>query len=109
MGDRLIVSLTLDQHVNKGPERPIYKWAERAELLLELKCVDEVIPTANAVDAILAVKPSVFVKGTDYSAGDMWSEPVLKACMEVGAEIRFTKSRKLSATDAIVKVMRARV
>jgi rfaE bifunctional protein nucleotidyltransferase chain/domain len=107
MGDKLIVSLTLDQYIHKGPERPIYKWLERAELLRELKCVDEVIPAAGAVDAIRAIRPGIFVKGTDYSLGDRWSEPVVRACKEVGAQLRFTKCRKLSATDAIIRVMRA--
>lgn len=109
MGDYLVVSLTLDEHVNKGPGRPIYKWWDRHELLMELDCVDAVFPTARAIDAIRAVRPHVFVKGIDYQNGDRWSEEIVRVCEEVGCEIRFTTSGKLSATDAIVKVMGLRV
>ena len=104
MGDVLIVSLTVDECVNKGPGRPIYKWADRAALVRELRCVDNVVPTKNAVDAILTLCPDIFVKGIDYVNGG-WTEDVLSACKQVGAEIRFTSTPKLSASETIRKVM----
>lgn len=104
MGDYLIVSLTLDAHVGKGPHRPIYAWEKRALLLRELRCVDEVVPTENAVDAIRKHRPDIFVKGCDYVSGG-WTEDVISACNEVGAELKFTASRKESASEAIRKVM----
>jgi len=106
MGDKLVVSLTLDEHVNKGPGRPIYKWWDRHDLLIELECVDEIVPVASAMEAIRLVRPAIFVKGRDYANGDRWTEEVERACREVGAELRFTTSAKLSATDAILRVMR---
>lgn len=104
MGDYLIVSLTLDAHVNKGPGRPIYKWGDRAALLRELRCVDMVVPTVNAVDAIRLFRPDIFVKGADYVAGG-WSEDVIGACKEVGTELRFTTTPKMSASETIRKIM----
>ena len=104
-GDLLLVSLTVDQAVNKGPGRPIYTWEERAKVLRALKFVDSVIPTRNAVEAIRMVRPDVFVKGIDYSNGDMWTEDVDAACKEVGAKLQFTTTQKKSATDAIEKAM----
>lgn len=100
MGDLLIVSLTLDENVNKGPGRPLNTWEDRALLLKELRCVGAVIPTHNAVDAIRRIKPSIFVKGIDY-VGGKFSEGVIEACLEVGAEIRYTTTPKMSATDLI--------
>ena len=100
-----MVSLTVDQAVNKGPGRPIYTWEERAKVLRALKFVDSVIPTRNAVEAIRMVRPDVFVKGIDYSNGDMWTEDVDAACKEVGAKLQFTTTQKKSATDAIKKAM----
>ena len=107
MGDYLIVSLTLDEHVNKGPGRPLYPWAERAAVLLALRCVDEVIPAEGSVPAILAVRPDIFVKGIDYANGWNWLERVEEACREVGAELRFTKAPKQSVTDVIRRTMKA--
>lgn len=104
MGDYLIVSLTLDEHVGKGPGRPIYTWSDRAALLRELRCVDQVVPTANAVDAIRLFRPHIFVKGSDYAAGG-WTEDVVGACKDVGTELRFTTSPKMSASETIRKIM----
>lgn len=101
MGDFLIVSLTLDENVNKGPGRPVNVWADRYECLRELRCVGSVIPTASAVDAIRRVKPAIFCKGIDYAGGDRFSEGVVQACLDVHAELRFTTSPKMSATEII--------
>ena len=102
MGARLVVSLTLDDHVNKGPGRPVYTWNERAAVLRALRCVDEVVPSRNAWEAIESVRPNVFVKGIDYA--DHGLLPERQACALVGAEIRFTRSPKLSASETIKKV-----
>lgn len=97
MGEWLIVSLTLDEHVNKGPGRPINTWADRALVLRGLRCVSAVIPTANAVNAIRTVKPAIFVKGIDYAGGDRFTEDVQRACLEVGAKLHYTTTPKQSA------------
>ena len=110
MGDYLVVALTLDEHVNKGPGRPIYKWCDRHDILAELDCVDAVFPSARAIDAIRAVRPHVFVKGIEYKNGDIWAEDIVKVCEEVGCEIRFTKAEKLtSTTETIAKILNVRV
>ena len=41
--DVLIVSLTADRHVNKGPGRPIFSEKLRAEMVASLACVDFVV------------------------------------------------------------------
>lgn len=105
MGDKLIVALTHDAFVNKGPNRPINNWAARAEVLRELRCVDEVIGSDSAMAAIRLLKPTYFVKGADYADGAHWTEDVLAACEEVGTLIKFTTTTKISATDIIRKAM----
>lgn len=105
MGDILIVSLTLDANVNKGPGRPVNAWEDRRELLMDLRCVHSVVPTATACDAIRAVRPDIFVKGIDYVGGKAFSENILTACREVGAEIRYTQSEKRSATEIIKRAL----
>jgi rfaE bifunctional protein nucleotidyltransferase chain/domain len=101
MGTRLIVSLTADESVNKGPGRPLYKWADRASVLRALRCVSEVIQTYSAVQAIRRVQPDIFCKGIDYAGMDRFTEDVVAACREVGAAIRFTSAPKQSVTEII--------
>lgn len=105
MGDYLIVALTVDAFVNKGPGRPINHWPERAEMLRELRCVDEVITARSSCEAIRAVRPTIFVKGIDYALGDRFTEDVAGACKEVGAELKFTSSAKRSAKEIIRKAI----
>ena len=68
-GDILIVTVTGDHFVNKGPGRPVFTHFMRAEMLASLECVDYVgindNPTAENV--LEAVRPSIYVKGSDYA------------------------------------------
>ena len=41
-GDMLIVTLTTDRFVNKGPDRPVFVEKLRAEMIAALECVDYV-------------------------------------------------------------------
>lgn len=105
MGDRLFVALTADERVNKGPGRPINLWRDRAEMLREWRCVDVVIKSASAIDAIQLIKPDIFVKGIDYAGGKAWTEDVVALCERLGVQLRFTTSPKRSATDMIKRTM----
>ena len=104
MGDTLIVALTEDHMVNKGPDRPFNIWSDRAKVLIALESVDQVIQTSSACEAIRTVKPDIFVKGIDYIGGDNFTEDVKAACYEVGAEIRYTDTVKRSASEIIRKI-----
>ena len=68
-GDALLVTVTDDAFVNKGPGRPVFTAALRAEMLGALAYVDAVAinraPTAENV--IAAIRPDVYVKGSDYA------------------------------------------
>ena len=67
-GDRLVVTITPDRYVNKGPTRPIFTDVIRAEAIAALDSVDYVAinnwPTA--VELINLLKPNYYVKGSDY-------------------------------------------
>ncbi|MCG8591187.1 MAG: PfkB family carbohydrate kinase [Proteobacteria bacterium] len=67
-GDVLVVTLTGDRHVSKGPGRPVFHQDMRAEALAALACVDgvAVVEAANGVEAIRAIAPDVYAKGSDY-------------------------------------------
>ena len=98
-GDRLIVSVTDDEHVRleKGAGRPAFTQDERAEVIRCLRMVDGVIIVGGAMDALTRVNPDVFVKGPDYK--DRIKPEHDQYCREHGIEIRFTEGRKYSSAS----------
>lgn len=68
LGDILVVSVTGDQFVNKGPNRPIFDLQKRMQMLASLECIDLVFPnfSKNAIDALKFVKPNIYCKGDEY-------------------------------------------
>ena len=67
-GDILVVSITADKYVNKGPNRPVFPAPLRSEMLAALECVDfvAVVDDPSAEPAISVIKPTVYVKGGEY-------------------------------------------
>jgi rfaE bifunctional protein nucleotidyltransferase chain/domain len=68
-GEVLIVTVTGDEYVNKGPGRPVFTEGLRAESLAALDCVDFVgiNQTQTAINLIARIRPNVYVKGSEYS------------------------------------------
>ena len=66
LGDVLIVAVTKDEHVNKGPGRPAFPLDERMAIIRALAIVDEVIPSVTGLEAVKQVKPDIYVKGKEY-------------------------------------------
>ena len=106
-GDVLVVTLTPDRFVNKGPGRPVFNERLRMETLAALEAVDFVglneWPTA--VETIRRVKPAVYAKGKDYAdpAADV-TRKILdeeKAVRSVGGEIRFTDTDLYSSSTLV--------
>jgi rfaE bifunctional protein nucleotidyltransferase chain/domain len=67
-GDILVVTLTADQFIKKGPDRPVFPSELRAEMIAALEIVDfvAVVEDPSALPAIEAVKPDVYIKGGEY-------------------------------------------
>ena len=108
-GDCLVVTLTPDKYVNKGPGRPVFNETLRAETLASLAAVDYVAINKwkTAVETIKTVKPSVYVKGSDYAApeedltGGILRE---KAAIEAaGGRLHFTDELTFSSTELLNK------
>ena len=106
-GDILVVSITEDKYVNKGPGRPIFNEKIRAETLAAIEFIDFVTinyaPTA--VPAIEKIKPNFYVKGQDYKnasddiTGEIYNE---KATAEkFGGKLVFTEEIQFSSSNLI--------
>lgn len=108
-GNILIVTITPDKYVGKGPGRPVFNQHLRAESIASLECVDYVgvneWPTA--VETIKKIKPHVYAKGSDYAApetditGGIFHEK--DAIESVGGRIHFTSEITFSSTELLNK------
>lgn len=71
LGAALCVGLNSDASVRrlKGAPRPVVPQAERAEMLLGLRCVDfvEIFDDDTPLQLIMALRPDILVKGGDWS------------------------------------------
>jgi D-glycero-beta-D-manno-heptose 1-phosphate adenylyltransferase len=69
--DRLVVAINDDRSVAslKGPHRPILSAVDRAEIVAAVRGVDYVtiFPEMNVTPLLLALRPDVHCKGTDYT------------------------------------------
>ncbi len=107
LGDILVVTVTPDRFVNKGPGRPVFSQEERALMLSALQVVDFVAITDSptAVDAITAIRPDIYVKGPDYTdssndiSGNISVEE--KTVESVGGRIYFTRAPAMSSSRII--------
>lgn len=106
-GDKLIVSITPDRFVNKGPGRPAFTEKLRLEQLASLACVDYVIlnDTPDAISVIKMVQPHIYVKGDEYRdhAADVTGKiSEERAAVEsVGGEISYTDDIVFSSSELI--------
>ena len=70
LGDALVVAINSDRSVRelKGPDRPVFDEAERAEILAALRQVDYVVvfDDISPRSLITQLLPDVLVKGGDY-------------------------------------------
>ena len=106
-GDILIVTITADLFVNKGPGRPVFNQQLRAELLSALEYVDYVgiNHAADAVTIIRSVRPTTYVKGSDYenSDADVTGKIALEreAVEQNGGKLVFTDGITFSSSHII--------
>jgi rfaE bifunctional protein kinase chain/domain/rfaE bifunctional protein nucleotidyltransferase chain/domain len=107
MGDVLVVTLTEDRFVNKGPHRPAFPAELRAESVASLAAVDYVAISRSplSLDAIRALRPDVYVKGADYrdpekdQTGGIVKE--MEAVRAVGGEVAFTDDIVFSSSTLL--------
>lgn len=107
LGDILVVTLTQDAHVNKGPHRPAFTEALRAEAVAALGCVDFVAVNRwpTAVETIGLLRPDVYAKGGEYreAANDPTGKIVdeVRAVEAAGGHVHFTNGIVFSSSSLI--------
>lgn len=107
--DRLVVAINDDESVRglKGEGRPILCGADRAELVAALRGVDYVVlfPEATVGPLLLALKPDVHCKGTDYSVDTVPERETVRA---YGGRIAIVGDPKDHSTRDLLARIRGR-
>jgi rfaE bifunctional protein nucleotidyltransferase chain/domain len=106
MGDVLVVTLTPDQFVDKGPDRPVFDQGLRAESVAALECVDYVAVNrwSTAEETLRLLLPDYYVKGQEFEklqdkTGKIQKE--VEVVKEIKAEMRFTHEIVFSSSKLI--------
>lgn len=103
MGDIVLVAINDDASVArlKGPSRPVYPAAERAEILLALRWVDgvTVFSEDTPLVTIERVRPDVLVKGAEYGTGEIVGEDFVVA--NGGRVVRYPMRQGHSTSDIV--------
>lgn len=108
-GDLLVVTVTPDRYVNKGPHRPVFSAGLRCEAIAALQCVDYVAVNEwpMAIETIRHLKPDFFVKGSEYieaSKDRTGAIPLERETVEsVGGQMVFTADITFSASNLVNK------
>ena len=111
LGDALVVTLTPDRFVNKGPHRPAFPERLRAEALASLACVDFVAVNEwpTAVETITRLRPHFFVKGVVREAGKRDHTDAIdreeQAVQAIGGQLVLTDEETFSASTLINRFM----
>src|SRR5215213_6672831 len=83
LGDVLLVAINSDRTVRelKGPDRPVFDQAERAEILAALRAVDYVtiFDDVSPRSLIAELLPDVLVKGGDYEVDQIHGREEVEA------------------------------
>jgi rfaE bifunctional protein kinase chain/domain/rfaE bifunctional protein nucleotidyltransferase chain/domain len=108
-GDVLIVTITPDDFVHKGPNRPAFTTTLRLAALAGLESIDFVAANkwSNAVETIKTIQPDIYCKGPDYKdhtediTGKIDEESA--AVDSIGGQIKYTSDITFSSSSLLNK------
>ena len=106
-GDILVVSVTSDEFVNKGPKRPFNKANSRLRMLESLDIIDYVFlnDKKTSVNVIEILKPDFYVKGPDYKNNqDDITQAIkdeVKAVKKSGGKVVYTSDPVQSSSNLL--------
>lgn len=108
LGDVLVVAVNGDGSVRrlKGPDRPINRSGDRANVLAALSCVDyvTVFDEDTPRELIRMLRPDVYAKGGDYTAEMLDETEVVE---EVGGRVAILDYVPATSTTAVVNRIRS--
>lgn len=101
-GNHLVVSVVADRFLSK--RQPIYPQDERMHLLRALRFVDDVVlcnapGPQNIIDAI---RPHVYVRGSDYIGKEMPESAILK---RLSIPTKYTDSCSPRTSEIIARIL----
>jgi rfaE bifunctional protein nucleotidyltransferase chain/domain len=103
--DILVVSLTSNSFVQKGPGRPFFNLEQRKLVMSSLSCVDFVLESHSetAVEIIKNVKPHFYIKGPDYKKKDITGnlQKEINAIKKIKGKFVFTRGKVYSSSEYI--------
>ncbi|MCP3905650.1 MAG: adenylyltransferase/cytidyltransferase family protein [Planctomycetes bacterium] len=108
LGDRLLVTVTADSLLGKGPDRPLIPQELRAENLAALDCVDWVAISENptATPLLETIRPDVYVKGREYEHNqDPRFEQEKEVVQRHGGRVVFTSGDVVFSSTALMAGM----
>jgi len=106
-GDILVVSVTSDKFVNKGPGRPAFSINNRLKFLQAIDCIDFLYVSNDATSEIVIknLKPNFYCKGKDYSKSHAKDDRNLKkeisALKTVKGKFKIIKEVSFSSSQFI--------
>ena len=107
LGDRLVVSVTADEYVRRGPGRPVFEQDLRVQTLAALACVDHVVLSeeATAIPVIEALRPDYYCKGREYAEPAETQSQNFEAesarVEALGGEVRLLSGQVFSSTQLV--------
>lgn len=106
LGDVVVVTVTPDRFVNKGPHRPVFPEDLRAEAVAALECVDYVSVNRwpTAIETIHLLRPNLYVKGAEFrERKDLTGAIALEeaAVQAVGGRLELTDEIVFSASNLV--------
>lgn len=105
--DILVVSVTADNYIKKGIDRPIYNQDQRINFLASIKFIDYVVivSSPSGLEVIRELKPNYYSKGIEYktSSKDYTGkiELEIKELKKHNGKIFYTDEQTLSSSNII--------
>jgi cytidyltransferase-like protein len=98
-GPPLIVRVAPDSAITAKGRTPFQTRGERMVTVMAIGVVDRVCSHNTLAEAVRDLQPNVLVKGSEWFG--KLPDDVLKACMDVGAEIIYTPSHDTSSSERL--------
>ncbi len=104
LGDVLVVAINSDKQVSalKGEGRPVLPEGDRAELIASLEAVDlvTIFDEPTVTELLLALKPDVHAKGTDYTVETVPERDVIRS---FGGRVAIVGDPKDHSTSELIR------